>query len=85
MRTRSPSPELRSGAYASLPSPPGAWAWRRGGDTIVAVNLSDDPSSITTGAGTVAIGTRRERDGEPVEGELSLGPWEGAVLRVAPA
>ncbi len=25
------------------------------------------------------------RDGEPVEGELSLGPWEGAVLRVAPS
>jgi alpha-glucosidase len=82
---RRETPELRSGDYASLPSPDGVWAWRRGGHTIVAVNLSHDPSSITTGAGTIAIGTRRERDGEPIEGELSLGPWEGAVLRVGPS
>jgi hypothetical protein len=33
---------------------------------------------------TIAICTRRERDGEPVEAELSLAPWEGAVLRVTP-
>ena len=26
--------DLRSGAYASLPSPPGAWSWRRGPSTI---------------------------------------------------
>jgi glycosidase len=78
-------PELRSGDYASLPSPDGVWAWQRSEGIVVAVNLSDDPSSITTGAGTIAIGTRRERDGEPVEGELSLGPWEGAMLRVAPS
>jgi hypothetical protein len=61
------------------------WAWRRGADTTVAVNLSDDPASMTTGPAMIALGTRRERDGEPVEAEVSLRPWEGAVLRLAPS
>ncbi len=77
--------DLRSGAYASLPSPPGAWSWRRGAGTIVSVNLSDRPTTVPSDAGTIVIGTRRERDGEPVASELSLGPWEGAILRVAPS
>jgi alpha-glucosidase len=77
--------DLRSGAYASLPSPPGAWSWRRGPSTIIAVNLSDWRVAVPVGPGTIAIGTDRSRDGETVAGDLSLGPWEGAVLRVAPA
>ena len=82
---RRESSDLRSGAYASLPSPPGAWSWRRGASTIVAVNLSDGRVAVPAGPGTIAIGTDRARDGERVEGNLSLAPWEGAVLRVAPA
>jgi alpha-glucosidase len=77
--------DLRSGAYASLPSPPGAWSWRRGPSTIIAVNLSDWRVAVPVGPGTIAIGTDRSRDGETADGDLSLGPWEGAVLRVAPA
>jgi hypothetical protein len=30
--------------------------------------------------GMVRIGTRRQRDGERVEGSLKLGAWEGAVV-----
>jgi alpha-glucosidase len=82
---RRSTPDLRSGSYASLPSPSGLWAWRRGADTIVAVNLSDDPASMTIGSATIALGTRRERDGEPVRAELSLRAWEGAVVRLAPS
>ena len=77
--------DLRSGAYASLPSPPGAWSWRRGPSTTIAVNLSDGRVAVPVDPGTIAIGTDRSRDGETVDGDLSLGPWEGAVLRVAPA
>ena len=77
--------DLRSGAYASLPSPPGAWSWRRGPSTIIAVNLSDRRVAVPVGPGTIAIGTDRSRDGETADGDLSLGPSEGAVLRVAPA
>jgi alpha-glucosidase len=75
------TPDLRSGAYASLPSPPGAWSWRRGSTTTVAVNLSDARVTVPVDSGTIAIGTDRSRDGETVDGDLSLGPWQGAVLR----
>jgi len=82
---RREAPDLRSGAYASLRSPPGAWSWRRGSTTIVAVNLSDARVAVPVDPGTITIGTDRSRDGEAVDGDLSLGRWEGAVLRVAPA
>ena len=82
---RRETPDLRSGTYASLPSPPGTWSWRRGSTTTVAVNLSDGRVTVPVDPGTIAIGTDRSRDGERVDGDLSLGPWEGAVLRVAPA
>jgi hypothetical protein len=78
-------PDLRSGRYTSIPSPAGVWTWSRGDGTVVSVNLSEEPVTVPIGTATIAIGTRRERDGEPVGGELSLGPWEGAVLRVAPS
>ena len=82
---RRDTPELRSGAYASLPSPDGVWAWRRGERVVVAVNLSGAGATLPTGPGTIAICTDRDRDGERVERDLSLGPWEGAVLLVVPA
>jgi hypothetical protein len=82
---RRESPDLRSGDYTSLPSPLGAWAWRRGSSMIVAVNLSGGSVNVPVDPGTIAIGTDRSRDGEAVDGDLSLGPWEGAVLRVAPS
>jgi alpha-glucosidase len=76
-------PELRSGAYRSLPSPPGAWAWRRGTKTLVAVNLSDQVVAIGLEPATILMATDRRRDGEHVQRELTLGPWQGAVLRVS--
>ena len=82
---RRSTPDLRSGAYASLPSPEGVWAWRRGEDTLVAINRSGEPVSPPLGPATILLGTERSRGGEAVEGSLSLGAWEGAVLRAAPA
>jgi alpha-glucosidase len=78
---RRETPDLRSGAYASLPSPAGVWTWRRGEGVVVAVNLSGAASTVHVGPGTIAIGTDRARDGETVKGDLGLAPWEGAVLR----
>jgi alpha-glucosidase len=79
------TPDLRSGDYASIPAPEGMWAWRRGEATVVAANLSDEAASLSVGPATILIDTDRARDGERVEADLSLGPWEAAVLRVAPA
>jgi len=39
---RRANPDLVGGAYESLPSPEGVWAFRRGERTTVAVNLSDE-------------------------------------------
>jgi len=82
---RRETPDLRSGDYASIPAPEGVWAWRRGDGVIVALNLSGAASETRVGEATIAIGTDRARDSERVEEDLSLGPWEAAVLRVARA
>ena len=75
--------DLVSGGYATIPSPPATWAWRRGERTGVALNLGDGPADVEV-AGTVLLGTRRERDGERVDGTLTLEPGEGVVLELEP-
>lgn len=82
------TPDLVDGDYEALPAPEGAWVYRRGSTTTVALNLSDAPvvvggaAGAVTGTitGTVAVATDRSRDGEAVAGRLRLGPWEGAVV-----
>src|SRR5919108_510570 len=39
-------PDLQRGGYRTLPAPAGAWAWRRGSDTAVAINLSDGEAGV---------------------------------------
>jgi alpha-glucosidase len=74
-------PELRGGDYATIDSTPeGMWAWRRGDRVVVALNLAYEPARLDDVTGLLRICTRRERDGEGVEGALELGPWEGAVV-----
>jgi alpha-glucosidase len=74
------TPDLSGGSYASLVSPEGVWAWRRGERTVVALNLSDDEVVLGDVSGTIALGTDRSRDGEAVSGGLRLGPWEAVVV-----
>jgi alpha-glucosidase len=68
--------DLRIGDYATLPAPDGAWAWRRGSSTAVALNLSDAPVTLDGLDGTLLIATDRARVG----GALDLAPWSGAVV-----
>ena len=72
--------DLREGAYATLPAPEGAWAYRRGASTVVALNMSDAPARFEDVAGRVLVATDRGRDGEETAGALELGPWQAAVL-----
>lgn len=74
------SPDLSAGPYRTLPAPEGAWAYRRGTETTVALNLSGAPVRLDDLRGVVVISTDRARDGEPIAGTLLLGPWEGAVI-----
>jgi alpha-glucosidase len=74
-------PDLRSGAYASIASAPkGVLAWRRGDRIVVALNLAGTPAQLDDVTGIVRVGTRRDRDGERVDGTLDLDAWEGAVV-----
>jgi len=78
---RRTEPDLHAGAYATLPAPDGAWAWRRGDGHVIALNLSDAPVELDgLGPGAVAISTSRDRDGARVDGPIRLGPWAGLVV-----
>jgi alpha-glucosidase len=77
---RRTTPDLQSGDYTSLTSPPGVWAWRRGVDTTVVLNLSDNPTVISGLDGRIALGTDRARDGQPVSGQLELSPWDAVIV-----
>jgi alpha-glucosidase len=77
---RRSSEDLRTGAYAPLEAPEGAWAYRRGAATTVALNLSGAPASVAGARGRVAIGSDRTREGAAVDGTLELGPWEAVVI-----
>lgn len=77
---RRESGDLRGGAYETLPSPEGSWAWRRGDGLAVAVNLSDAEVVMEGLDGTIEVSTNRRRDGDQVDGGLRLEPWDGAVV-----
>ena len=79
---RDAMPELRNGAYRTLPeSNDRVWAWQRGDRTIVVLNLSDDPADVRdVGPAELRISTNRTRDGEQIKDSLSLDPWEAAIL-----
>jgi alpha-glucosidase len=73
--------DLRAGRYEQVVLEDELWAYRRGDGFLVALNLGSDAASLPA-EGTIAIATRRERDGEAVAGSLRLAPGEGAVVRL---
>ena len=77
-------PDLRSGGSSGVGSPDEAWAWRRGHDTVVAVNDSELPIDAPLERGRILIGTDRERDDDEVDGSIRLDPWEAVVVALGP-
>jgi alpha-glucosidase len=76
--------ELREGDYVEVSAPRGAWVWRRGEAVVAAVNLGSERVDIAGLGGAIALGTDRRRDGERVDGTLSLGAAEGVILIEVP-
>jgi hypothetical protein len=75
---------LSGGDYTALAAPGGLWAFRRGRRFVVALNLSEVAGAVEIGPpARIRLATRRERDGEAVDGRLALGPWEAAVVETA--
>ena len=80
--------DLRTGDYTRVALRDGLWVWRRGTNTLVALNLADTPATVALngGSATIRLSTRRgggSRIGEAVAGSLTLGPREGVVLAVS--
>jgi alpha-glucosidase len=80
IEARRANDDLAIGAYRSLPSPEGTWAFERGEGTVVLLNMSDAPVGFDDVRGTVVVATDRALDESVVEGALTLGPWSGAVV-----
>ncbi|MBA3246287.1 MAG: DUF3459 domain-containing protein [Actinobacteria bacterium] len=76
---RRPLPDLRTGSYRELESPPDVWAWRRGETCIVAVNLGAKEALIEA-KGRVELSTDRASEGEPFDDRLGAG--HGVILSV---
>jgi alpha-glucosidase len=73
--------DLLSGAYSQVSASDEVWVYRRGARHLVALNCGDEHVEVPVSGGIV-IATRRSRDGEAVDGTLTLGPREGAVVRL---
>jgi alpha-glucosidase len=74
-------PDLARGEYRTDPrSNETRWVFRRGERVLVAINFSAEETTLNVVQGLVRIGTDRSRDDLRVEGELLLGPWEGAIV-----
>jgi alpha-glucosidase len=82
---RKGSDDLAAGGYESVESPDGTWVYRRGHGTVVALNFSPDPTTVSEIEGRVLLGTDRDRDGEALTGSLRLDPWEGVVSAPNPS
>jgi len=72
--------DVRTGAYVTVQTPDGVWAWRRGARYQVAVNLTDEPQETKDIEGTVRVGTVLERRGATWQSGSLLQPWEGVVV-----
>ena len=81
---RRDSSDLADGAMQMLDAPVGVLVWRRGSGTLVALNLSDDRTTVAEIAGTIALCTDRGREGDVVGDNLELEAWEGVVVEERP-
>jgi alpha-glucosidase len=78
---RRAEPDLVEGAYTPLAAPEGAWAFGRGDDHAVAVNLTPERRVVEGLEGEIVLSSRREREGEALGGRIELAPWDALVLR----
>ncbi len=74
--------DLLLGEYEGIPTTESVWAWKRGKNTVVAINYSNYHHEIKNMSGKIIIGTQREREGEDLKALLHLDPWEGVILKI---
>ena len=77
---RAANEDIAVGSYRTLPSPEGTWAYARGADAAVLLNMSAGTATFEAVRGAVAVSTDVGLEGSVCEGALTLGPWLGAVV-----
>ncbi|HXN62865.1 MAG TPA: alpha-amylase family glycosyl hydrolase [Acidimicrobiales bacterium] len=77
---RAANEDIAVGSYRTLPSPEGTWAYARGADAAVLLNMSAGAATFEAVPGAVAVSTDVGLEGSVCEGALTLGPWLGAVV-----
>jgi alpha-glucosidase len=77
---RRSTPELHAGAYGTIPTDADTWAWSRGEQWVVVVNMGPTAATVDGITGRVRLSTDRSRDGSFVEGTLPVAGWEAAVV-----
>jgi len=75
--------DLQRGAYESVAAADGVWTWRRGEHVLVAINMSERPTTLDGVKGRLLIGTDPTRVGEPLSGTVQLGAWEAVIAELA--
>lgn len=80
IRSRKEVPGLVLDSYEELESPQGSWVFRRGEQTVVALNFSDDVLTVEGVEGVVRLTTAPARIDEFAPGRIDLQPLQGVVV-----
>lgn len=81
---RDAEPDLRSGTFNRVSAPEGILAYTRGDGFLIAASLDQGAGGVISGVnGKVAASARRARDGEQIDGDLTLEPGDALVIRLS--
>lgn len=78
---RHAEPDLQLGDYKLLRTVSSVWAWKRGERHVIAINFSAHHHEIKHQHGEIVLSTKRQDEGQAIDGLLHLDPWEGVVLQ----
>jgi alpha-glucosidase len=82
---RKSSHDLRRGSYRELASSKNVWAYQRGEDTIVVLNLSRRSASFNSDLARLRFSTRGPAAyaAATTRGDWKLAPWEGIIISLS--
>ncbi|MBJ7382344.1 MAG: hypothetical protein JHC66_07120, partial [Acidimicrobiia bacterium] len=76
--------DLRSGAFKRVSAPDGVLAYTRGDGFLIAASLDEGAGGVISGVnGEVAASARRFRDGEQIDGDLTINAGDALIVRLA--
>lgn len=80
LTARRSTTDLRTGAYRSLTTGPGTWAWRRGEGIVVVTRMADGEDRVKGVEGRILVASRRDREGRTFDDHATVEGWEALVI-----